>query len=137
MCLGGNNLIRIFRSLFHSEQAPYFLNSDQKELVKNALKRYKQEKLYCLPDATLSEVADRLEVEYVYIYRYFAQKDTDFRTWRTSLRIEEAKRLMKIYPDEPMSVIGRRVGIYDRSNFCRQFKELVGETPQKWKKSKK
>ncbi len=136
MCLGGNKIIRSFRSLFLNEQAPSFLTTEQKEMVKSALKRYKQQKLYCLPDTTLSEVADRLEINSIYIYRYFAEKDKDFRSWRTALRIEEAKRLMKLYPDEPMSVIGRRVGISDRSNFCRQFKELVGETPQNWKKSK-
>lgn len=101
------------------------------------MERYEKEKLYCCPDATLSEVAKRLSVHSAHIYRYFSSQGIDFRTWRTHLRIEEAKRLLLSFPDMAISDIGRRVGICDRSNFGKQFRRIVGDTPQNWRNSQK
>ena len=58
----------------------------------------------------------------------------DFRTWRTSLRIEEAKKMLISEPSTRISVIARRVGINDRSNFSRLFKEHTGYLPSDWRK---
>ena len=58
----------------------------------------------------------------------------DFRTWRTSLRIEEAKKMLLEEPGTSISLIGRRVGINDRSNFSRLFKSHTGYLPSDWRK---
>ena len=123
---------RIMRSLFHKEQAP-----SEYAQVEEAMRYYRDKKLFCNPDPTITEVANRLKLQSVEIHRYFLSQGIDFRTWRTKLRIEEAKRLLLMYPEETVSVVGRRVGINDRSNFCSQFKTFVGDTPQNWRKNQK
>ena len=57
----------------------------------------------------------------------------DFRTWRTELRIEDAKQLL--LEDRKMStnIIGEMVGFSDRSNFHRQFTKIVGCSPKHWR----
>ncbi len=56
-----------------------------------------------------------------------------FLTWRKELRIEDAKRLLMENPDAPVHHIGYIVGFSDKSNFRRQFKEVVGCTPTEWR----
>lgn len=53
--------------------------------------------------------------------------------WRKELRIREARRLLLDFPDLPISVIGLMVGIDDKSNFKRQFEQLVGVPPRIWR----
>lgn len=54
-------------------------------------------------------------------------------SWRKGLRIREARRLLLVYPDLAVSVIGEMVGIEDKSNFKRQFTEMVGVSPRAWR----
>lgn len=69
------------------------------------------------------------------LHQYCLQElGMDFRTWRTTLRIEEAKKLLVAEPQAHISSIGRRVGINDRSNFSRLFKEHTGYLPSQWRK---
>ena len=53
--------------------------------------------------------------------------------WRKELRIREARQLLLDYPDLPIAVIGMMVGIDDKSNFKRQFEQLVGVSPRVWR----
>ena len=53
--------------------------------------------------------------------------------WRKELRIEAAKRLLLEFPDLPVSTVGLMVGIDDKSNFKRQFTEVVRLTPRQWR----
>ena len=54
-------------------------------------------------------------------------------TWRKELRIWEARELLRHYPELPISMIGEMVGIDDKTNFKRQFLQLVGTTPRDWR----
>ena len=76
-------------------------------------------------------------VQSVLLYRYFARKGMDFRTWRSALRIKDAREELLSFPDDPVSMIARRVGFTDRSNFTRQFKATTGVTPDFWRKNQK
>jgi len=137
MSLAGKKPFHLLRSLFRKEQAPSRLPQYAEQLVEEALERYQKEKLFCYPDTTLTSVSERLHLDSTYIYRYFESQGKDFRTWRRDLRIEEAKQLLLAFPDEPISHIGRRVGIADRSNFGKQFRAVTGKTPQNWRKNQK
>ena len=53
--------------------------------------------------------------------------------WRKELRISEAKELLLSHPDLPLSVVAEMVGIPDKSNFKRQFADLVGMSPREWR----
>ncbi len=57
-----------------------------------------------------------------------------FRAWRNILRIEEAKRML-IESDIAVAELYLAVGFSDRSNFHRQFTEIVGQTPGQYRKN--
>lgn len=89
---------------------------------------------YRLPHRTLQEAAENIGTTSVKLHRYCLNSlGMDFRAWRTSLRIEDAKKIMTEEPSLPVSQVGRIVGINDRSNFFRQFSLATGVTPDKWR----
>ena len=89
---------------------------------------------YRLPHRTLQEAADNIGTSSVKLHRYCINSlGMDFRAWRTSLRIEDAKRLLIEEPEMSSSQIARMVGVQDRSNFFRQFTEITGLSPDKWR----
>lgn len=143
---GKNKVIGFFRGLFRKEQAPSNnaplrpakpLTPAQVTRLENKLNAWVEKKGYCLPDSSIQHSASRIGTDSVKLFRYFAMQNTDFRTWRTELRMKEALELMKKEPETSVSTIGRRVGITDRSNFCRQFKAIYGQTPDIWRKNQK
>ncbi|MBO4670291.1 MAG: AraC family transcriptional regulator [Bacteroidales bacterium] len=83
---------------------------------------------------TMKEVADSLGIsrEELGVYSW-ALWGMNFLQWRKKTRIEEAKRLLLEHRDTPTSLIGEQVGISDKSNFRKQFKETAGCTPAEWR----
>ena len=70
------------------------------------------------------------------LHLYFATvKGMDFKTWRTELRIEEAKKLLLENKEVSTNIIGEVSGFSDRSNFHRQFVKIVGCSPKQWRDS--
>lgn len=53
--------------------------------------------------------------------------------WRKELRIREARRLLREFPHLPVATVGEMVGVDDKSNFKRQFREVTGMTPRAWR----
>ena len=89
---------------------------------------------YRMPHRTLQEAAESIGTDSVKLHRYCINSlGMDFRAWRTSLRIEDAKKLLMEEPALPSSQIARMVGVKDRSNFFRQFTEITGSSPDKWR----
>lgn len=104
------------------------------ERLEKALQRWKREKGWRQPLRNLSEAADRLGTDTVVLHHYFQERvGVDFRTWRTRLRLEEAKQLLLEEPQTPAVDIAERVGFSNRSNFSRQFLAYTGLTPVKWR----
>ncbi len=88
-------------------------------------------------DLSIDEVAAGLGInrQQISLYsRWFHHMH--FLSWRRRLRIEEAKRRLLEHPNIPTSLIGASVGIPDKSNFRRQFKETTGYTPAEWRRLK-
>lgn len=89
---------------------------------------------YRLPHRTLQEAAENIGTDSVKLHRYCINSlGMDFRAWRSSLRVEDAKKLLIEEPELPSSQIARMVGVKDRSNFFRQFTEITGSSPDKWR----
>ena len=78
-------------------------------------------------DLTMQDIADELSL----FFRI--QTGKNFLKWRKERRIEEAKKLLLEDRDIPTLIIGEAVGICDKSNFRRQFKEITGCTPAEWR----
>lgn len=52
---------------------------------------------------------------------------------RKELRIDDAKNMIRERPDLSVHEIAKMVGIYDKSNFRKDFTEIVGYRPKLWK----
>ena len=106
-----------------------------KRLERNLDKWVKQKK-FSEYDKSREEVAQELNTTKELLHMYFTtRKGVDFKTWRTELRVQEAKRLLLENKELPINVIGEIAGFSDRSNFHRQFVKLVGCTPREWRDS--
>ena len=102
-----------------------------------ALEKWLENKGWREPVRTLGEAADRLGTDTRTLYYYFETRiGQDFRTWRTQLRLEDAKRMLVENPGLPPAEIGRRAGFSNRSNFARQFQASTGLTPAQWRDSR-
>jgi len=85
-------------------------------------------------DTTLGGVAESLGIDKEDLSLYFRRKyRKSFLHWRKEMRIDEAKRLLLIEETIPTALIGEAVGIYDKSNFKRQFRDITGLTPAQWR----
>ena len=113
--------------IYHREDA---------EGIDKALKSWVAQKKYCEYDKSREEIAAELNTTKEALHQYFVtKKGVDFMTWRTTLRIEEAKRMLIENKDFSINIVGEMCGFSDRSNFHRQFVKLVGCSPRQWRES--
>ena len=135
---GKKSLKERFKSLFLSKEQALLQDAAamSRERIRSILDSWVAQKGYHLPHRSISEAAASMGLASSTLYNYFKADGDDFRSWRTRLRIEEAKQLLSREPGTPVSYIGRRVGILDRSNFSRTFKEYTGYTPEEWRKGR-
>jgi AraC-like DNA-binding protein len=101
------------------------------------LKKWVDNKMYCEYDKTRDQVVEELHTTKELLNLYFIHKvGVDFRTWRTNLRIEEAKRMLLENEDLSLNMIAEMSGFSDKSNFHRQFTKIVGCSPKQFRDSK-
>jgi len=104
--------------------------------IEKALEVWVQEKRYREYDKTREEIADELHTSKEFLHLYFVtRKRVDFRTWRTELRIEDAKKMLLEDKNTSINIIGELSGFSDRANFYRQFVKIVGCSPKEWRDS--
>ena len=109
---------------------------DEATRIERALKIWVAKKRYCEYDKSRDEIAAELKTTKEALHQHFVtRKGVDFMTWRTELRIEEAKRMLIENKDYSINIIGEMSGFSDRSNFHRQFVKLVGCSPKQWRES--
>ena len=107
------------------------------ERLEKALDAYVENKAWREPVRTVGEAAERLGTDTRTLHRYFQERvGVDFRTWRTRLRLEDAKALLTEDPVLQPAVAARLCGFSNRSNFSRQFLAYTGLTPAQWKDSR-
>ena len=140
-----------FRSLFKpSEQASSFPVSQQAlpqakpvipilpqtvRRLDKLVSKWVEGKGYRMPDRTIEDAARRIGTDSATLYRYFQTRGEDFRTFRSRLRLEDAKVMLLEDRESSAAVIGQRVGFNDRANFTHQFKSYTGFTPDAWRKA--
>ena len=109
---------------------------DEFTRIERSLKKWVANKRYCELDKSRDDIAKELNTTKESLHHYFVtKKGMDFNTWRTELRIEEAKRMLIENMDFSINIIGELAGFSDRSNFHRQFVKLVGCSPRQWRES--
>lgn len=112
-------------------------NVDKEMLrIDKAVEVWVEKKLFCEYDKTRDQIAEELHTTKEMLNFYFTSHlGVDFRTWRTNLRIEEAKRLLLENKDASINIIAEASGFSDKSNFHRQFVKIVGCSPKQWRDS--
>ena len=101
-----------------------------------SVEEWVERKLFCEYDKTRDQVAAELNTTKEVLNLYFSSRvGVDFRTWRTNLRIEEAKKLLLENEDASLNIIAEASGFSDKSNFHRQFVKIVGCSPRQWRDS--
>lgn len=109
---------------------------EEKQLTER-LDKWVEKKRYRDHNKTLDEIVQELGTTRAKLSRYMETHfNTNFRAWRNSLRIEEAKRMLL---DTNLSVtsILNAVGYSDRSNFHNHFTSSVGMTPAQYRNKHK
>ncbi len=112
------------------------INENEFRKLEKELVVWVENKKYCEYDRSREEIARELKTTKDMLHNYFLLvKGVDFKTWRTQLRIEEAKRLLLANKDASTNIIAEAAGFSDRSNFHRQFVKIVGCSPKQWRES--
>lgn len=113
------------------------INVDKKfAALDKAIENWIAQKMYCEYDKTRDQIAEELNTTKDILNLYFATRvGVDFRTWRTALRIEEAKKQLLENKFASINMISEASGFSDKSNFHRQFVKLVGCSPRHWRET--
>ena len=117
------------------KKSPGFNDAEFKRIEKS-LELWVKEKRYREYDKSREDIAKELRTSKESLHMYFTTvKKIDFRTWRTELRIGEAKKLLLEDKTTSINIIGEMAGFSDRANFYRQFVKIVGCSPREWRES--
>ena len=136
--LSGEDLMRKIRfGVKKAEDKPLQEHTDAElRKLENSLEKWVAKKKFREYDKSRDEIVSELNTTKELFNLYFATvKCLDFKTWRTELRIEEAKRLLLENKEVSTNIIGEVAGFSDRSNFHRQFVRIVGCSPKQWRES--
>ena len=112
------------------------LNEKEAVRLERALQKWVSEKNYRQYDKSREEIASDLKTSKEFLHHYFLNRmGVDFKTWRTQLRIEDAKKMLLEDKKISTNLVGEMCGFSDRSNFHRQFVKIVGCSPREWRES--
>lgn len=109
-----------------------------KQLAWDELKMMIVENRYYLKEgANIEEMARTLKIGRTSLSSLINKNEKmNFNTWINTLRMEEAKRLIVEYPTFSLTQIAEMTGYSESSNFSRQFKQMVGQSPLVWRQEK-
>lgn len=83
---------------------------------------------------SLQSVAFQLDISAPYLSRLFKETVGEtFQSRLTHIRMESAKRMLESNAAYTNREIAHAIGYQDPQNFCRAFKAVAGETPQKYR----
>lgn len=126
-------MLKLLKSLRLGRQN---LDPGEVRRLDKALHKWVEEKRYREYGLSRDDVAAQLNTSTEFLNAYITKVlKSDFNTWRTSLRIKDAKKILLDNRELPISLVGEMVGIGDRSNFHRQFTKVAGCSPKLWRES--
>lgn len=139
--LSGEEIIQIIngrrkKSKEDGVQPAVAINEAEYRKLEKALDKWVEEKRYREFDKSREQIARELNTSKEILHHYFlTKKGVDFKTWRTIMRIEDAKKLLLEDKSVSTNIIAEVSGFSDRSNFHRQFVKIVGCSPKQWRDS--
>jgi len=104
--------------------------------IEKRIEQWIEKKGFTEPGITMDILARKFYTNRSYLSNYInVCKQKTFREWINYLRIEEAKLLMRKYPEKTISEIAVEVGIPDKTYFRRHFVSFTGNSPKMWRSS--
>lgn len=106
----------------------------RKEELRANINQWVDRQGYLSQDEGMEGVAQELGTDIHFLRYYFrTSMSSDFRTWRISLRIDHAKRLLETNRSDSMNQIAVMSGFSNASNFYKYFKQYTGVTPLEYR----
>ena len=88
-------------------------------------------------DLSLNRIAAHIGVSPSYFSSLFSQEvGSTFVEYLTGVRMEKAKELL-LNPDIPVGTVAVKVGYGNYSYFSKLFKDVIGCTPNEYRKNKR
>lgn len=107
----------------------------QREAIRKKLDKWVSDRKFTERDIPYEDVLAEMGVDIVSMRRYMKDElRTDFRSWRNTLRLEEACRMFKANPEMSVGQVSAAVGYNDSSNFHKDFRKKYGMSVTVFKK---
>ena len=85
-------------------------------------------------EVSLERLSEETGLFKAHLLKYFQfHLEKDFRLWKLEKKIAYAQRILREKPDMMIADVSLRAGFNNAANFFRQFKRIVGCTPQEWR----
>ena len=111
------------------------LTANRKIEIELALKKWCEEGCYKDYEVSIYSLATKLGYKKNELTEYFNQSEyTNFRTWLSDIRFNEAVRMMKAYPEYSIDAISTECGFSSHTWIYRIFKQKTGMSPSQWRK---
>ena len=108
-----------------------------RQLTEQLSQIIEQEELFKQPDLRVTDIAARLATNRTYISAIIKSLSGEsFSNLINGYRVRYAQKLMKEHPEMSVTQIATESGFSSRSAFYRNFKEITGQSPADWKKTK-
>jgi AraC-like DNA-binding protein len=120
------------------DKEPELFSPDYIDNIEGKLQECIHLKSYLQEDCSLSKISDDIGIPSHHLTYFFNDiKKTSFSAWRNSLRIEEAKILIRQGETNnfTMQSISQKSGFSSQTTFIRAFKNATGTTPSTYLKS--
>ena len=105
------------------------------ETLRPRVTEWIQEKSYLQKQFTLDDLATKLYTNKTYLSTFIKEEfGMNFSSWIASLRLEEAKKMMRAHPDARLKDIAYNVGFSSLPYFSSVFAKSEGVTPSVWMK---
>lgn len=102
--------------------------------IEQALKKWCDERQYRESSVTIYTLAAQLGCKKSELTEYFNQSaHTNFRTWLSDIRFNEAVRMMQACPDYSNDAISAECGFSSHTQIYRVFKQKTGLSPSQWR----
>jgi len=111
--------------------------TEKSEQFRSILAQWVADKKFTEKDISVEEIAESLGINHNFLQYYFrTYMQTDFRTWRSGLRISEAQSILRDNPEISLEKVRELVGFNHRANFHQQFQKITGLTPTEYRQQK-
>lgn len=110
------------------------LTTDRWKNIEEALSQWCKEGRFKDSEANLFSLSADLGIKRSVLPQYFNQSEyTNFRTWLSEIRYNEAVRMMKAHPTFSNDAISTECGFASHTQIYRIFKQKTGLSPSQWR----